>query len=87
MANQPPLTIRKPETLRDRIAATETDTIKQAAGGARAETRLIINGRIFECKVTPSVKPGRIYTLFYVDGRRTRKADVSEALMPAKAGD
>ena len=40
-----------------------------------------INGKALTLTVTPSVKPGRVYTLFYLDGKRTAKATVADQLL------
>jgi hypothetical protein len=77
----PPLTIRKPETLATRLATIEADTVAAAAAGAKAETVIRINGKALTLTVTPSVKPGRVYTLFYIDGKRTAKGVVADRLL------
>lgn len=78
----PPLTIRKPETLVARLASTEADTVAAAAAGTKAETTVRINGQVLTVTVTPSVQPGRVYTLFYLDGKRTAKGVVANRLLP-----
>ena len=78
----PPLTIRKPETLATRLATIEADTLAAAAAaGNKAETTIRINGKALAITVTPSVKPGRVYTLFYLDGKRTAKGVVADRLL------
>ena len=80
----PPLTIRKPETLATRLASTEADTLAAAAAGSKAETTVRINGQSLTVTVTPSVQPGRVYTLFYLDGKRTAKGVVANRLLAVK---
>jgi hypothetical protein len=83
----PPLTIRKPETLVARLDSTEASTVQQATTtGTKAETVIRINGKALTLTVTPSVKPGRIYTLFYIDGKRTAKGVVADRLLAVAAG-
>jgi hypothetical protein len=82
----PPLTIRKPETLATRLATIEADTVAAAAAGNKAETAIRINGKALAITVTPSVKPGRVYTLYYLDGKRTAKGAVADRLMAVAAG-
>jgi len=83
----PPLTIRKPETLLARLDSTEASTVQQAtASGAKAETAIRINGKALTIAVTPSVKPGRVYTLYYLDGKRTAKDKVADRLLAVAAG-
>jgi len=83
----PPLTIRKPETLATRLADTEADTVQQAtATGTKTETAIRINGKALAITVTPSVKPGRVYTLYYLDGKRTAKGAVADRLLAVAAG-
>ena len=80
----PPLTIRKPETMIARLASTEADTVAAAAAGTKAETTVRINGQLLTVTVTPSVQPGRVYTLFYLDGKRTAKGAVPNRLLANK---
>jgi hypothetical protein len=78
----PPLTIRKFDTLVTRLANTEANTLQQAtASGAKAETAIRINGKALAITVTPSVQPNRVYTLYYIDGKRTAKGAVADRLL------
>jgi hypothetical protein len=78
----PPLTIRKPETLATRLATIEADTVTAASVyNTKAETVIRINGKALTVTVTPSVQPGRVYTLFYLDGKRTAKGVVADRLL------
>lgn len=78
----PPLTIRRPETLLARLDSTEASTVQQATTtGTKAETTIRINGKALTLTVTPSVKPGRVYTLFYLDGKRTAKGAIADRLL------
>lgn len=78
----PPLTIRKFDTLIARLDSTEADTVQQATtSGAKAETAIRINGKALAITVTPSVQPNRVYTLYYIDGKRTAKGAVADRLL------
>jgi hypothetical protein len=78
----PPLTIRKFDTLIARLDSTEANTVQQAtASGTKAETAIRINGKALTVTVTPSVKPNRVYTLYYIDGKRTAKGAVADRLL------
>ena len=77
----PPLTIRKFDTLLARLDSTEASARTAAASGAKAETAIRINGKALAITVTPSVKPGRVYTLYYLDGKRTAKGAVADRLL------
>lgn len=80
----PPLTIRKPETLAARLEAIETETVQQVADtGEKAVYTVRINGSKVEFAVTPAIRPGRLYKLFYVDGKRIAKEAVSQRLLAA----
>jgi|694.fasta_scaffold62195_4 hypothetical protein len=83
----PPLTIRKFDTLIARLDSTEANTVQQATeSGTKAETTIRINGKALAITVTPSVKPGRVYTLYYLDGKRTAKGAVADRLLAVAAG-
>lgn len=82
MANLPPLTIRKPETLDRRLEAIEAAATEAAQQTAQTvESTVRINGRVVTYTVTPSVKPGRFYRLFRLDGKRTAKEAVPGILL------
>lgn len=78
------LNIRKPETLLARIGELEQEAIEEAKGAApqeRIQKTLRINGSEVSFTVTPSIKPGRIYRLFHINGERTAKGDVPRKLL------
>lgn len=80
----PPLTIRKPETLTARLEAIENHTVQQVAEtGEKTIYTVRINGSKVDFAVTPAVRPGRLYKLFYVDGKRTAKEAVFQRLLAA----
>lgn len=80
----PPLTIRKPETLTARLEAIENQTVQQVAEtGEKTIYTVRINGSKVDFAVTPAVRPGRLYKLFYVDGKRTAKEAVFQRLLAA----
>lgn len=80
----PPLTIRKPETLAARLETIEIETAQQAlAAGEKTVYTVRINGNTVEFAVTPAVRPGRLYKLFYVNGKRTAKEAVPGRLLAA----
>lgn len=82
MANMPPLTIRKPETLANRLDAMEQQVFETAEQtGEKSATTLRINGQTVSFTVTPSVRPGRFYSLFRVNGKRTAKGAVPANLL------
>lgn len=88
MANMPPLTIRKPETLLNRLESLEAQVVQDAQSaqfGQRVERKLRINGAEVTFTVTPSVKAGRVYRLFRINGKRTAKEAVPQVLLPALA--
>lgn len=76
--------IRKPETLLARIGELEQETLQEAKGAApqeKVQRSMRINGSEVSFTVTPSIKPGRIYRLFHIDGERTAKGDVPGKLL------
>lgn len=78
----PPLTIRKPETLATRLDTIENETVETALGTNQKTTYTVrINGATVDCTVTPAVRPGRLYRLFYVDGKRFAKGDLPGRLL------
>lgn len=81
----PPLTIRKPETLAARLEAIETETVQKVAETRQKTIYSVrINGNAVEFAVTPAVgSQGRVYKLFYVNGKRTAKEAVPGRLLAA----
>lgn len=82
----PPLTIRKPETLLNRLASLEAQVMEEAQGatfGERVQRTLRINGSEVSFTVTPTVHSGQIYRLFRINGKRVAKEAVPQALLPA----
>lgn len=81
----PPLTIRKPETLLNRLNTLETQVFEEAQSaqiGERVQRTLRINGAEVSFTVTPSVHRGQFYRLFRINGKRTAKGAVPQALLP-----
>lgn len=86
MANMPPLTIRKPETLLNRLNSLETQVFEEAQAaqiGERVQRTLRINGAEVSFTVTPSVHRGQFYRLFRINGKRIAKGVVPQVLLPA----
>lgn len=76
----PPLTIRKPETLFARLEKMEAEAAQQAAQTLqKAAVTVKINGNDVQSIVTPAVRPGRFYRLFYVNGKRVAKGHLIES--------
>lgn len=80
MANLPPLTIKSPDTLASHMKRLED----QATGATTLEDSRVsiparINKRIVECRSTYTTKCG-FYVLFYVDGKRTSRANLPNVL-------
>ena len=72
--SMPPLTIRKPETLVNRLEKMEAEAVQQATEtNQRATVTVRINGAEVQAAVTPAVNPGRLYRLFYVNGKRVAR--------------
>lgn len=86
MTHMPPLTIRKPETLLNRLNSLETQVFEEAQSaqiGERVQRTLRINGSEVSFTVTPSVHRGQFYRLFRINGKRTAKNAVAGRLIPA----
>jgi hypothetical protein len=80
----PPLTIRKPETLVARLDTIGNETAEVALETNQKATYTVrINGAVVDCAVTPAVRPGRLYRLFYVDGKRFAKEALPGRLLKA----
>jgi hypothetical protein len=78
----PPLTIRKPETLDERLIKIESETTKKATEtNQKEEFTIKINGHQIEYVVTPSVNEGRFYRLFYCNGKRVSKVNLPKILL------
>lgn len=80
MATILPLTIKNPDTLQTHMKRLED----QATGATTLEDNRVsiparINKRIVECRSTYTTKSG-FYVLFYVDGRRTSRANLPRVL-------
>lgn len=70
----PPLTIRKPETLVARLEKMEAEATQQATStNQKSAVTVKINGSEVQSVVTPAITPGRLYRLFYVNGKRVAK--------------
>lgn len=81
-----PLTIKKPETLRRRLMEMEQETLRAAENvppGELAVTRRRINGREVTFMVRRTHHPGRVYRLYHLDNRPTRRDVLPGLLLPA----
>lgn len=82
----PPLTIRKPETLLNRLEKMEAEAAQQAIEtNQRATVTVRINGFEVQAAVTPAINPGRLYRLFYINGKRIARDYLidNQVLLPA----
>lgn len=84
----PPLNIRKPETLINRLDKMEAEVMKEAQNAApleRVERAVRINGALVTFTATATIRRGQFYRLFRVDGKRTAKEAVAQRLLPVAA--
>ena len=75
-----PLTIKSASTLLSHMGRLESEaTLKTTLEDNRVTTRARINKRNVECRSTYTTKNG-FYVLFYVDNKRTARANLPSAL-------
>lgn len=78
----PSLTIRKPKTLVSLLLSLEESaSYKVASTGEKTAESIHINEALVQSVVTPTKKEGRYYKLFYVNGERIAKGDLTKKLL------
>lgn len=77
----PPLTIRKPETLANRLAMIEQEGTDLAYAEGKADLTYTINGQ--KVRFFAEQKPQRMYRLFYVGNRKVSRASLEGRLLTA----
>jgi hypothetical protein len=78
----PPVTIKHPAKLAEWVETMERNAAAATnVENQRAAIRYRINGKHVECRSTHTTKGGT-YVLFYVDDRRTSRANLPTLLLP-----
>jgi hypothetical protein len=81
----PPLNIRKPQTLFNRLEKMEAEAMQEAQNAGileRVHRTARINGATVTFTVTPTVRRGQFYRYFRIDGKLTPKETVAQRLLP-----
>lgn len=76
----PPLTIKNPDTLAERIRLMEEQAAQATTPDNQGKATARINGSVVECRSTATIKNGT-YVLFYVDDRRTSRTNLITRLL------